>query len=243
MKPTSPSSSPCPPPPREASMPHHGAGAVGTPGWAPTCLPAGLRSAPAAGLPPPRAPACPGARPPARVQDVPRAGPGAPAGRGRGGLFGWKRRQFRGGPSARACVRGRRHGGAGTWGQPGQNPRPRAPCGAGPVPPPHARGHRSGWSFWGDDGSWGAAGGQGSRASRRTRHFSLGWCSWRGPWPRGSGGPAWPRRRRWVVTRARWRWTGRHLAGRPGPAGWARSSGWASAGPPGCLSGSGAAAA
>lgn len=39
-----------------------------------------------------------------------------------------------------------------------------------------------------------SAGKGGSRASEgggRTRHFSLGWCSWSRPWPRESSGPAW----------------------------------------------------
>lgn len=66
------------------------------------------------------------------------------------------------------------------------------------------------WSSLGAEGSpeggWGVMGGgwvQGqeqSQQGRRKRHFSLGWCSWRGPWPRESSGPAWLQLRRWVVT-------------------------------------------
>lgn len=30
-----------------------------------------------------------------------------------------------------------------------------------------------------------------SQRGKRTRHFSLGWCSWSRPWPQESSGPAW----------------------------------------------------
>lgn len=108
--------------------------------------------------------------------------------------------------------------------------------------PPGAAGSQEvGWA----DG-WVGAGQEQSQRERRKRHFSLGWCSWSRPWPRGSRGPAWLWLRRWVVTEdpggggqvGTWQ----HSQGRPGRAGGsvraphtARSSGWASAVLPGCL--------
>lgn len=77
-------------------------------------------------------------------------------------------------------------------------------------------------------------------AGRRTRHFSLGWCLWMGPgpgveWPCLAAAPA-------LVVTEDPGGGDRHLAAVPRPKGqgsaWlchARSSGWASAVPPGCL--------
>lgn len=86
---------------------------------------------------------------------------------------------------------------------------------SGPLWVPRALQRRAGVGAGGGvvrDGGW-AQGREQSQQGRRKRHFSLGWCSWSRPRPPESSGPAWLGCHR----RPRWRWTGRHLAARPGP--------------------------
>lgn len=102
----------------------------------------------------------------------------------------------------------------------------------------------------GGDGGWAQGRGRASREETEALQFGLVFME--SALAPGWSGPAWPRLRRWAVTEdpggggqvGTWQYS------RGGPAGGstraprtARSSGWASAGLPGCLSGSEAGAA